>query len=274
VPRFHLYVDDSGSRYLDKPQAARSDGMDYFALGGVIIDEADIGAVLSSHAALTTKWGLTAPLHSTKIRGRRGAFAWLSNDSRRRDEFFADLESFILDAPIVAISCVINRPGYLARYAGKHAEPWLLCQTAFAILVERASKYALERDRRLAIYFEEAGKKEDRAILGYMRALKSSGMPFSGSGAAGYQNLFPEEFRTAVHGEPHRVTKKVPMIQLADLVLYAMARGGYDQDYPPFQALHSRERIIDAFLKQEEISSRGVKYSCFDTKKARTAPSL
>ena len=168
----------SGSRYSDKPQAQRADGMDYFALGGVLIDEAKIGAVLASHAALSDRWELTVPLHSTKIRGRRGAFSWLSTDQAKADAFLADLESFILDAPIVSMSCVIDRPGYVARYAEKHPEPWLLCQTAFAILIERAAKYAQERDGRIAVYFEEAGKKEDRSILGYMKALKSVGMPF------------------------------------------------------------------------------------------------
>lgn len=274
MPLFHLYIDDSGSRYSDKPQAQRSDGMDYFALGGVLIDEADVGAILASHSLLMTKWGLNAPLHSTKIRGRRGAFSWLSTDQSKADAFFADLEAFILSAPIVSISCVIDRPGYIARYAEKHPQPWLLCQTAFAILIERAAKYARQRDGRIAVYFEGAGKREDRGILSYMKAMKDVGMPFPGSAAAGYDSLSPEEFRALIRGEPNRVTKKVPMVQLADLVLYAMACGGYNVDYPPFRALHEHGRIIDALLKTEEIPAQGVKYSCFDTKKARNKPSL
>lgn len=273
MPSYHLYIDDSGSRFVDKPQASRSDGMDYFALGGVLIDEADIGKVLASHAALLARWGLSAPLHSTKIRGRRGAFSWLSNDRVKADAFFADLETFILEAPIIGISCVIDRPGYVARYAERYPEPWLLCQTAFAILVERAAKFAHTRGARLAVFFEEAGKKEDRDLLAYMKALRTTGMPFPGSTAAGYANLPPEAFRAIVQGEPNRVTKKVPMAQLADLVLYAMARGGYDESYPPFRALHDHGRIIDAVLRAEDIPTRGVKYSCFDTKKARVAPS-
>ena len=274
MPNYHLYMDDSGSRFVNKPQAPRADGMDYFALGGVLIDEADIGEVLTSHAALLARWNLSAPLHSTKIRGHRAAFSWLSNDRTRADAFFADLEAFILGAPIISISCVIDRPGYVARYAEKFAEPWLLCQTAFAILVERAAKFVQARGGQLAIFFEEAGKKEDRDLLAYMKALKVTGMPFPGSTAAGYENLSPEGFRAVVQGEPNRVTKKVPMVQLADLVLYAMARGGYDESYPPFRALHDRRRIVDAVIGREDLRELGVKYSCFDTKKARVAPSL
>ena len=252
-PRYHLYVDDSGCRYSDKPQTPRADGMDYFALGGVLIDEADVTAVQAAHKKFVSRWDLTAELHSTKIRGRRGPFSWLSIDEERANAFLTELESFILDSPIVCIACVIDRPGYVARYADKYPKPWLLCQTAFAILVERASKYARERDGRLAVYFEKAGKKEDRAIASYMRELKSVGMPFSGSAAAGYESLSAPEFRAILQGEPNRVTKAVPMIQLADLVLYAMARGGYEERYPPFRALHARGRTIDTRLKPEDM---------------------
>lgn len=271
----HLYLDDSGSRYSDRVQnPPRADGMDYFALGGVLVDDADIGEVLAAHAAFAARWDLTAPLHSTKIRGARAAFSWLSTDKERANRFFADLDEMILSSPTVALACVIDRPGYVARYAAKYPQPWLLCQTAFAILIERAAKHAQRLDKRLVVYFEESGKKEDRALMAYMKALKATGMPFEGSSAAGYESLPAEGFREIVRGEPNRVTKKVPMIQLADLVLYAVARGGYRPDYPPFKALHERRKILDALLEPEAVPSLGVKYSCFDTTKARVAPSL
>lgn len=271
----HLYLDDSGSRYSDRVQnLPRVDGMDYFALGGVLVEEEAIGEVLVAHAAFAARWNLTAPLHSTKIRGARAAFSWLSTDQERANRFFVDLEEMILSSPIIALGCVIDRPGYVARYADKYPEPWLLCQTAFAILIERAAKHARRLDKRLIIYFEESGKNEDRALMAYMKALKANGMPFEGSAAAGYESLSAEGFRAIVRGEPNRVTKKVPMIQLADLVLYAVARGGYHRDYPPFRALHDRRKILDAVLEPEAVPSLGVKYSCFDTTKARVAPSL
>lgn len=270
----HLYIDDSGSRYSDRPQTLRNDGMDYFALGGVLINDEDIGHVLHAHSQLFSKWGLVEPLHSTKIRGFRGSFSWLSKDVQKANEFMKDLNYFVLNSPILSISCVIDRPGYVNRYSEKHPNPWLLCQTAFAILIERAAKYAQRQNRRLSVFFEGSGKVEDRSILRYMRSLKSDGMPFPGASAAGYESLTSDEFRQIVRGEPSRVTKSVPMVQLADLVLYAMARGGYDEEYPPYRALHRHSKIIDAALTPNEIPSRGVKYSCFDTKKARANPSL
>jgi hypothetical protein len=183
---------------------------------------------------------------------------------------FKDLENFVLNAPIMSISCVIDRPGYVARYAEKHPKPWLLCQTAFAILIERATKYVRTQMGQLEVFFEEAGMREDRAILGYMKELESSGMPFPGSTAAGYESLLPSDFRAIDLGKPNRVKKTVPMVQLADLVLYAMARGGYDPKYPPFRALHEHRRIVDAVIDAKEIPTSGVKYSCFDTRKAQT----
>lgn len=274
VPCFHLYVDDSGSRYCDKPQANCHNGMDYFALGGVLVQEDDVGIIFEAHTDFMRRWSIGCPLHSTKIRGKRGGFSWLSLDDEKSDRFLGDLQRLILGLPIVAISCVIDRGGYVARYADKYPEPWLLCQTAFAILIERAAKFCQARDSTLLVYFEESGKKEDRLIVEYMRSLKSTGMPFPGSGAAGYDDLSPAEFRRIVVGEPRRVTKSVPMVQLADLVLYAMARGGYEADYAPFRSLRSSGKVIDSLLRPEDIPRLGVKYSCFDTKKARVSPSL
>lgn len=267
--KYHLYIDDSGSRYTNKKQPERRDGMDYFALGGILVAEQDIPAIFASHKAFSERWALEGPLHSTKIRGSRGIFSWLAADKKKAGEFYADLDSLILSSPILSISCVIHRPGYVARYEDKYPEPWWLCQTAFAILVERSAKFVGAHGGKLELYFEESGKAEDRALVDYMRSLKKDGMPFAGSADAGYTNLPPDQFRNIVLGEPRRVTKKVPMIQFADLVLYAMARGGYDRDYRPYRELLQKRRIIDALLKSEDIPTLGVKYSCFDTKKAR-----
>ncbi len=248
--------------------------MDYFALGGVLIKEEDIGTIFAEHKAFRSRWDLSTPLHSTKIRGRREGFSWLKKDPEKANRFFSDLDGLILSLPFVAMACVIDRPGYMARYEGKHAEPWLLCKTAFSILVERSAKYARSLDRRLVIYFEESGKHEDRAIQAYARDLKTVGMPFEGATQAGYRSLAAEDFRSLVQGEPNRITKAVPMVQFADLVLYALSKGGYAPDYPPFRALHDRRRILDALLPAEDLPQLGVKYSCFETTKARVAPSL
>lgn len=163
--------------------------MDYFALGGVLVEDEARGQVYEMHRAFADRWELQAPLHSTKIRGRREAFSFLSKEPDKAAAFHAELEELILSAPTTALACVINRPGYVARYAEKYPEPWLLCQTAFAILVERAAKHAKRSGKRLVIHFEESGKKEDRALMAYMKTMKATGMPFEGSAVAGYESL-------------------------------------------------------------------------------------
>src|SRR3546814_15128376 len=98
--------------------------------------------------------------------------------------FRSAIEEYLLSLPIVALACVINRPGYVARYKGRYNEQlWLMCKTAFSILVERAAKFADDEGRQLEIYFEGAGPKEDRDIVQYMRSLKAAGSPSIGSAA-------------------------------------------------------------------------------------------
>lgn len=265
MSRIHLYIDDSGSRNPDSDPQPRNDGMDCFALGGILIEESHIAELIKAHKDFAAKYSLAYPLHSTKIRGKRDNFTWLGKDTARADEFMADLESMILSLPALGIACVIDRPGYHTRYAEKYREPWMLCKTAYAILVERAAKYADSKGAKLEIYFEQAGGKEDKAIMLYAKSLRVDGMPFEDGGrAAGYANLVPADFGRIILGEPHRVTKKVPMIQFADMLLYPLAKAGYEPDYPPYRKLIDEGKVIDATLNAGDVKSLGVKYSCFD----------
>lgn len=241
--------------------------MDYFALGGILIHEEEIGGLIGTHRDFLKRWDIEVPLHSTKIRGRRGNFAWLGDDEKKEAEFLADLEQTLLDLPVLGIACVIDRPGYAARYAKKYPQPWLLCKTAFAILVERSVKHAQRCGARLEIYFEQAGKAEDRAIQRYAKLLETEGMPFDRDLSGGYQGLKPDEFKEIILGQPNRITKNVPMAQVADMLLYPIVKGGYDPTYGPYTKLVAKKRLIDAQLKEDELPKLGVKYSCFDHKK-------
>jgi hypothetical protein len=269
MTRIQLYIDESGTRHTDRVAVApRADGMNHFALGGILIKEEAVGAVIKAHHTFTKKWNLLAPLHSTKIRGRRDAFKWLGEDADLEAAFCDDLEKMIIDMPVLCLACVVHRPGYVARYADRYKQPWLLCKTAFAILVERAAKYAARSGAHLQIYFEESGKQEDRAIQAYARLLETEGMPFDPDTSKTYDELKPEDFKKILIGQPSRIKKQVPMAQIADLVLYAMAKGGYDPLYRPYTQLMEAGRIIDALLNTYERPVLGVKYSCFDKKQS------
>lgn len=264
-PTALLFIDDSGSRNPDHLPEARTDRLDWFALGGIMVDAEDVRVVLDLHKAFVESWGLEKPLHSTRIRGRRNEFSWLGRDAVRAEKFYRELRDLLVTVPVMGIACVIDRPGYNARYRDKYGtDRWLMCKTAYAILLERAAKHALIASRQLEVFFEEAGRREDRNLQSYHKAIKAEGMPFDSARSGSYDGLGPTDFQKVVLGDPNRQTKANPLIQIADLYLYPIVKGGYDSSYQPYSDLLAAERIIDATIPPEEIEKRGVKYSCFD----------
>lgn len=238
--------------------------MDCFGLGGILVKEEDVQEVVSKHKDFCAAQGINYPLHSSRIRGGRGKFAWLKTPEKA-GIFMPALEEFLLDLPVVGIACVVHRPGYVERYKASYAEQlWLMCKTAFTILVERSAKFADGESRALEIYHEEAGKKEDRDIINYIRELKTTGSPFSEDTSDGYAPLTATDYKRIILGEPHRRTKKMSMLQVADLLLYPMAKGGYDAAYRPYSKLREAGKLIDCHLTTAQIPQLGIKYSCFD----------
>ncbi|TCQ14334.1 DUF3800 domain-containing protein [Rhizobium sp. PP-CC-3G-465] len=263
-PEYHLFIDDTGSRDPDhRPLETRRDRMDCFGLGGFLIKEEDVESLKEAYAAFCARNTIDYPLHSQEIRGGRGQFGWLKKPENAR-VFFPELDAFMLGLPIIGIAAVIDRPGYVARYREQYAERlWFMCKTAYSILIERAAKYADSQGRVLRVFFEECGKHEDRELIQYTKALKSEGMPFGNQPSGNYASLSPEDFRRIVMGEPKRRTKKTPMIQVADLILYPMAKGGYEPTYKPYVDLMAAGKLIDALLPPQDRPSLGIKYSCF-----------
>jgi len=137
-------------------------------------------------------------------------------------------------------------------------------KTAFSILIERAAKFAQINERRLEVVFEESGKYEDRAIMEYMRSLKADGLPFNTGRMADYLPLQAKDFKDIVLGEPHRKKKSLPQLQIADLVLFPIAKGRYQPDYRPYLELKEARKLIDDHLPEALRSHCGIKYSCFD----------
>ncbi len=151
VQVMHLYLDDSGTRNLNhKAGKVAAHGRDWFALGGVIIAQEEEAAARQMHADFMARWGLDAAtvfLHSFEIRNRTGDFTWLGGLTEAdQNRFMEELYAIIRTPPYVGIACVIDRPGYEARYREKYGrDQWSLCKTAFSVLVERAAKFALTK---------------------------------------------------------------------------------------------------------------------------------
>lgn len=261
----HLFFDDTGSRHPDHgPRQVRRDGMDCFGFGGILVHKEHIGTVWDAHRKFCDDWNIGYPLHSHEIRGGRGNFRWLKNPEQAV-EFLPALSQFLMELPVLGIGAIVHRPGYVARYREKFSgSPWKMDKTAFMILIERSAKYARSQGRRLRVFFEESGKSEDRDILAFMKELKRDGLPFDGSNSEAYRGLSAEEFRELVLGEPKRRSKNTPMLQIADLYLYPIAKGGYDPEYRSYKEMMSAGRLIDATLAPQDRAMLGIKYSCFD----------
>ncbi len=267
--KYILYFDDTGSRDPDKRnyEENRDDEMDCFGLGGFLIKEEDVSGVFAQHKAFCQKWNITYPLHSQPIRGSRGDFRWLRKDSETAYLFRTELNDLLLSLPIIGIACVIDRPAYVARYKEQHEKLWFMCKTAFTVLIERSAKFADEQGRKLEIYFEETGKKEDRDITAYMRELKTIGSPFSQTTSSKYRPLSPADYTRIILGEPHRKSKKLALLQIADLILYPIAKGGYEPNYRPYKSLKEAGKLIDCKFSEEDRAARGIKYRCFPAQK-------
>jgi Protein of unknown function (DUF3800) len=271
----HLYFDDTGSRNPDhEPRERRKDGMDCFGFGGILINEEDIDALIAAYRAFRESWRIDYPFHSHEIRGGRGSFGWLKKPENAV-EFLPALEDLLLSLPVIGIAAVVHRPGYVERHRDLYQDRMgMMSKTAYSVLIERAAKFARSRGRKLRVFFEGAGAAEDNDIIAYAKALKEDGMPFDQQNSAAHRALTAADFRSIVLGEPRRKTKATPMMQIADLVLYPMAKGGYDPSYRPYAKLMAQKKLIDAVIDPEERPMLGIKYSCFPNDKGPAKPGL
>jgi hypothetical protein len=264
--KYYLYIDDSGSRFPDHQNTeCRRDGMDHFALGGVLVAEEDKRSIAEAYQSFCDDWNISYPLHSSDIRGMRNDFAWLESSAKQKDKFLSELEAFLVSLPVVGFAAVVHRPGYNARYEERYGDKrWWMCKTAYSILIERVTKYVRSLGGVLEVRFEECGKKEDRALAVYAKALKNDGHPFNIETSARYDGLSCESYRQTVLGEPRRKKKSNLYIQIADLYLYPMAKRKYEPTYNPWVVLYENKKVVDALLEVGSEDLLGIKYSCFD----------
>lgn len=266
TPTYHLYIDDTGTRCPNRKESiARSDGMDHFAFGGFLIKSEDIDLIDEKHRELVKEFSLTYPLHSTKIRCRKGDFAWLNKDENTATKFYKSINDLILKSPIIATACVVHRPGYSSRYTDIYGEnKWRLCKSAYSILVERAAKYSLTNNRKLAIYIENTGKKENKEIEEYHSYLREIGTPFDSKNSKNYSPISASDFSKITLKKPRFIKKDNPRMQVADLLAYAISKGQYEPEYKAYKALIENRLLIDTILEKDDVLSLGVKRFCFD----------
>lgn len=266
MPRIlNFYMDDSGTRAPNRePLPYNDNAREFFALGGVLIAEEAEAGVRRRYDELCARWSINYPLHSVEIRHRRERFSWLARDRFERERFISDLSRTLLSLDILGLACVIDRPGYDARYRDLYGHrQWHLCQTAFVIAVERAAKFARSIDRKLRILPEQTSKVDDDRLVRYYEDLRTNGPPFAKPSSAQYSPLTADEFRETLH-EIRFKTKSSPMAQVADLYLWPIALAGYAPGNRPYVALQSAGRLIESRLPPSQLDAGGSKYSCFE----------
>lgn len=262
----NFYVDDSGTRHPSHDPGRRPEhGYEWFALGGVLVQDEDENECRQQHGAFCKRWGITAPLHSSEIRSKNENFLWLRGLTEyEREEFYESLYQLMRNAPVIGLACVIDRPGYNKRYLELYQQqPWLLCKTAFSVVVERAAKYARSVGHRLRVAPERCNKPEDRLLKGYYAQLKTEGMPFAADTSEKYGPLTAKQFCETLY-EFRPKAKASPMAQLADLYLWPICMGGYRASNRPYVRLTEDGKLIECRLPKEAWPMLATKYSCFD----------
>jgi hypothetical protein len=260
-----LHLDDSGTRNPDRKLPRELLYRDWFALGGYVSREKDEGVIRTAHADFCEAWDINYPLHSYDIRAETEKFTWLAGlDQRQKNRFMSGLTRLLTSIPVVGHACVVDRPGYNARYREQYGrQTWMLCKTAFSVVCERAAKHALRNGCKLRVYVEEGDKTSDDMIREYYRDLRTSGMPFASETSLQYAPLSREELASVLY-ELDFKAKTSPMIQIADLYAYPIARGRYDPDYFPYAHLQANKKLIDNILNEKDVPHLGIKYSCFE----------
>lgn len=262
---FNFYIDDSGTRHPDRKPMSNGFGGDWFALGGIVVAAEAENEARSKHAEFCRRWGIDYPLHSVKIRHRSEPFTWIGNlPPIERGRFYAELDKLLIEIPVAVLACVVDRPGYNARYAARYGQDrWSICKTAFPIIAERAVKFAMLHDARVRLFVERSDKKTDALLRAHYDELRETGMPFQGGGDAKYSPLTGDIMKKRLYDLRFK-SKSSPMIQLADLMLYPLCKASYEQDYRPMQLLRENGKLIEAHIPREFVATIGTKYSCFD----------
>jgi hypothetical protein len=214
--------------------------------------------------AFADKWRVTAPFHMTDLLGNYKKFAWLGRiPEKSRHKFWGEYKTLLATMPAIGLSCIIDRPGYVARgYLIDNPDRWLLCRSAFDISVERATKIARKDGRKLNVIFEQdAGINQ--IIVGYFESLKQNGLGLDEERSDKYGPLAQTELAAILSGIEYK-PKSNSMLQLAYSYLYAMARHPYDKKFDVYCRLRDARKTANTCLENDDIASMGIKHYCFE----------
>lgn len=264
----NFYLDESGTRNPDRATTNQVNrGRDWFGMGGILIAECDEAEARLQYRNFCDKWEIARPLHSSEIRSKSKNFQWLrSLNPQEHATFLSSLERFLLGLPILGVACVIDRPGYNIRYLEKYGRKrWLLCKSAFSIVVERAVKHAESLNLKLRVMPERCSKKDDDKLREYYSDLKKTATPFDPVSSGRYSPLSAADFAKTLY-EFRLKKKSSEMLQVADMYLWPMCLGGYDKSNHAYRQLIAHGKLIDCLHSGDDkrLAALGIKYYCFE----------
>lgn len=267
-PNFHLYLDDSGSRMLNRLSVDADARPQWFSLGGLLVREEDEATCKQAHDEFYSRWPqMTGPLHLTDMYSQSKKFAWLGLETEaERGRFWQDFHAVLSSLPVIGQACVVHRPGYRDRgYGSRQGDAkWDLCRTAFNILIERSAKIAAYESRRLRVKYEGSDKAADHALRSYWALLKNgNGLGFNAANAQKYDPFPPEKLASTLI-DMERKTKSNKILQFADTFVLAVSRGRYQPTYSTFVAVRDAGLLADDAVGPDRAAAEGIKYSCFD----------
>jgi hypothetical protein len=267
VPLLHLYLDETGPRHPNRQSTDAKHGLDWFAFGGFLIRQEDEVAAKANLDQFKSRWPqIQSPLHLTDMRAETKKFAWIGRLSGEdRDRFWSSYRTFLAMLPVAGTACVIDRPGYMARGYGSRIgdAKWMLCRSAFDIVVERAAKVAKHQGRRLKIFYEMADPDTNDMVEGYFYNIQESGMAFDAATSAKYLPLTAADFGYLlldIEGKE----KSNRLMQIADSFVYAIARGSYERKFAIYRRIAEAGKLITSQVPPEMAGIMGIKTYCFE----------
>ena len=103
----NFYMDDSGAKHPDRKMGHKPEhGFDYFALGGVLIENSLEEEARNQYSEFCDKWEIVKPLHSSEIRAKANNFAWVGRLSKSDQNAFYE-ELFCLMSKMKVIGCLL-----------------------------------------------------------------------------------------------------------------------------------------------------------------------
>ncbi|MGW8315658.1 MAG: DUF3800 domain-containing protein [Bacteroidales bacterium] len=209
---YYIFIDESGDHGLKNldPQFPN------FALCGVIMSESQYDTLKEKFNAIKTHFWKDKKVifHSRDIRKCDKEFKILL-DNEVKAEFYAKLDSTMIECSYTVISSVIRKEAYIRKYGKLRTDVY---EIALSFIIERSVFYLDSlADKITKLYFiiEERGKKEDAKLKSHFERLKQVGTYYVSP-----ERLNKYKFDIAFR----KKIKNINGLQLADLVAYPIAR--------------------------------------------------